>query len=254
MTRDQVWLAVKEDKEKVYGKTMLEAFLMAVDELSSRHLLEALAMGHGEVMDQKMITKVLRNSSGTPSYEVLRDKVIEGVEDMSSSLVYNILKNEDDKTIDAIALKMGKRIQKINENDLLNLAYVGSASIGKVASMFGERLKKMSPAGMMKLLKEANGLKSLENTVESLGGWHHVLGRILEGRSPECGIRLWRNLAWTIRNYDAMDLFVGKLLEMKDTHPQVEVFAKYLQGEGKSDYQPDITKQLLGIIGGEYGD
>ena len=265
--QDQIWLELKEDKDTVYGKTMLEAFLMAVEELSSRHLLEALAMGHGNVMDQKMITKVLRNSSGTWSYEALRDKVIEGVENMSSRLVYNILKNEGDKTIDAIALKMGKRIQKIDDDDLFSLAYVGISSIGKVANLFGERLKKFSPSGMMKLLKEKSGINRTlpaadkqmrlridnldeDETVESLGGWAHVLGRILEGRYPECGMNRWAELALTLHLYGTMDHFVNKLLEMKKTHPQVEVLAKYLRAAGSQSTTHDLNKQVLNILGG----
>jgi hypothetical protein len=250
MNRDEIWERIKGEKETVYGQSMLDAFLATAEDISSRHLAEALAGGYGKVINQKVIAKALRKANGTWAYENLRDRVIEGVKDMSGYLVYNILKNEQED-MEKVALKMGRSVQKISDEDLLSLAYTQNGGFEKLVNLFGERLKRFPPASMMTLLKQTHDLKSLESTVKSMGGWDHVLKRILEGRSPECGMMQWGELSWVLHQYGTMDRFVDKLLGIKGEHPQAEILARFLRSSGGDDSHDDLTLQVHDILTGD---
>jgi len=247
MNRDEIWDMIKGEKETVYGQSMLDAFLATAEDISSRHLAEALAGGYGKVINQKVIAKALRKANGTWAYENLRDRVIEGVKDMGGYLVYNILKNEEED-MEKVALKMGRSVQKISDEDLLSLAYTQNGGVEKLVNLFGERFKRFPPASMMTLLKQTHDLKSLESTVKSMGGWDHVLKRIMEGRSPECGMMQWGELSWVLEQYGTMDRFVDKLLGIKDEHPQAETLARFLQSSGGDDSHDDLTLQVRDIL------
>jgi hypothetical protein len=248
MNRDEIWDGIKREKETVYGQSMLEAFLATAEDISSRHLAEALAGGHGKVINQKVIVKALRKANGTWAYENLRDRVIDGVKDMSGYLVYNILKNEED--MQKVAPRLGRSIQKISDEDLLSLAYTHVGGVEKLVNLFGERLKRLPPASMMTLLKQTHDLKSLESTVKSMGGWDHVLRRILEGRSPECGMIQWGELAWVLEQYGTMDRFVEKLSGIKEEHPQAEILARFLRASAKNDLYGPLALQVNDILSG----
>jgi hypothetical protein len=83
-----------------------------------------------------------------------------------------------------------------------------------------------------------------------MGGWDHVLKRIMEG-GDGCGMMQWGELSWVLHQYGTIDRFVDKLLGIKDKHPQAEILARFLRDTEEEDSYGPLAIQVHDILTGE---
>lgn len=179
MNRDQIWQQLKDEKETVYGKKMLEVFLSITEKLNIEHLEEALDSGY-EVNDTAIRSNIV-DILNSRREKILLDKIIKNKKDMSSKLMYHILNAMNNSEIKDIAPKMN--LNKMNLDDVYNLVWLKIENIELMRQLFEDKLKQFDVKQIINLIKEGSGWKIdglLDQIVNALGGWKNIIEKMRE--------------------------------------------------------------------------
>jgi len=244
MNRDQIWQQLKDEKETIYGKKMINMFLSITEKLNINHLEEALDSGY-EVGDTAIKSNII-DMLNSRRKKILLDKIIANKKDMSSTLMYYILNPMNDVEIKEMAPKMN--LSKMAIVDIYNFTWLKIDNIELMHELFGDKLKQFDIKQIINLIKNGAEWKIdglLDKIINILGGWKSIIEKMLtdEQYLSELGIGLstkqsmpgyYAELRRVLDEAKLRRQFAEKIMEEKDKYKNAEALAQY--------FYPDIKK------------
>jgi hypothetical protein len=272
-TKEEIWQSLKNEKETIYGKKMLEVFLSVTTELEFNHFEEAINAGYD--LNEELIRKNISNFpsklfSTDPSIEnsyynkpsELLEKILKK-ENISSKLMRNIF----EATYSVLGIEGIKEIsKKINKNkittdDVYILAWEFTNDIEEIYKIFEEKFKEFNAGMIIEILTEASysdpprwhgtsRAAKIEKIVNIFDGWDNVIQKMLnEIAISRIGSHRDRSLSFAIaqqwnnklikftemlKKFGLDDQIAEKIMEHKDKYKNAEEIANAIRDFGSS--------------------